>query len=446
METTQIAGSVRQRGWYHGWNIVAVCVLSQVAANGLTYNAYSLFLRDWSAQLHAPISQLQLPIAGMALVAALLSPMVGVLADKYPARRLFGWGLIGIAIFYVAISAATAAWQVVALYALLAPLALCLSTAVTANALISRWFVRRLGLALGLSAFGIGMAGVLLPPVIAALMPTAGWRMIWRGGGLVVALLVLPLVVSVVRNRPTRDEGQYYLSSDGCDARVARVDPRGATLDREQAQPAQQSSSHHGHVATGSQLGWREVAARKNFWLLVAIYLPMMALYGGCAQNLGPYAASHGFSQQTAGVLLSILSFSHVIATLVFGLLSDRFGNRLPFAGLAVVMVTGAAILAFGAGFPALAVGCTLVGLGGGLFTLLAAAIAVEFGGEGVGRAFGLCMFFIPLTALAPFAVAKTQESTGSYMPALMGLATLVLISGALSLLLRERRRDIQAM
>jgi MFS family permease len=441
MEMTQSAGSVRQRGWYHGWNIVAVCILSQVAANGLTYNAYSLFLRDWSAQLHAPISQLQLPIAGMALVAALLSPMVGVLADKYPARRLFGWGLIGMAIFYVAISAATAAWQIVALYALLAPLALCLSTAVTANALISRWFVRRLGLALGLSAFGIGMAGVLLPPVIAATLPTVGWRIIWRGGALVVALLVLPLVVSVARNRPAGDEGKYYLSGDGCDARVARVDPRGATLDREQAQPAQQPA-HHAHAAAGSQVGWREVAARKNFWLLVAIYLPMMALYGGCAQNLAPYAASHGLSQQTAGVLLSVLSFSHVIATLVFGLLSDRFGNRLPFAGLAVVMVFGAAILAFGAGFPALAVGCALVGLGGGLFTLLAAAIAVEFGGEAVGRAFGLCMFFIPLTALAPYAVAKTQESTGSYVPALMGLAALVIVSGGLSLLLRERRDE----
>jgi MFS family permease len=139
------------------------------------------------------------------------------------------------------------------------------------------------------------------------------------------------------------------------------------------------------------------------------------------------------------------LSFSHVVATLILGLLSDRFGNRLPFAGLAVVMVIGAATLAFGAGLPVLAVGCALIGLGGGLFTLLAAAIAVEFGAAAVGRAFGLCMFFIPLTALAPFATAKTQEITGSYAPALMGLATLVVISGFLSLLLRERRGDDKA-
>jgi len=32
---TQIASPARPRGWYYGWNITAVCILSQVAANGL---------------------------------------------------------------------------------------------------------------------------------------------------------------------------------------------------------------------------------------------------------------------------------------------------------------------------------------------------------------------------------------------------------------------------
>jgi MFS family permease len=405
--------------WYHGWSVVAVCVLSQVAANGLTYNSFSLFLRDWSTEFATPVSRLQLPIAAMVTVAALISPLVGALADKYPARRLFGWGLFGMALFYVAISMATSTTQVIALYALLAPLALCLSTAVTANALISRWFVRRLGLALGLSAFGIGMAGVILPPIIGTLLPSVGWRMIWRGGGAVVALLVLPMVVLVIRNQPTEAEGEYYLGSDG------------------------KSRTHHGHGGGGSSgLNWREVASRRNFWLLVGIFLPLLSCHGGVAQNLAPLAASHGLAPRAGGVLLSVLSFTTVVSTLVTGLLSDRFGNRLPFMGLAAIVIAGVTVLAFGSSLSMLAFGSALVGLGGGWATLLAAAIATEFGAEGVGRAFGLCMLFLPFSGIAPFSVARAQEATGSYAPGLLGLGAVALISGILSLLLRERRGD----
>jgi MFS family permease len=413
----QIADAPSPRRWYYGWNIVAACILSQVAANGLTFNAMSLFLRDWSVQLHTPISRLQLALAGIALVSAMLAPLVGVLADKYPARRLFACGLLGIAIFYVAIGSVTAAWQIMALYGLLAPAALTLCTAVPANTLISRWFVRRLGLALGLSAFGIGMAGVVLPPVIAVILPVVGWRMIWRGGGLLIVLIVIPLVMLVIHDRPTHSQGFSYLSDDG--------------------KPHQS----HGHGSGIGRQGWRAIVARKTFWLLVAIYLPMLALYAGSSQNIAPLAASHGLSQRSAGVLISVLSLSHVVSTPICGLMSDRLGNRLPFASLAVTMTVGAAVFAFGASLISLAVGCMLIGFGGGLFTLLAAAIGTEFGREEFGRAFGLSMFFLPIASLAPFFVAKTQETAGSYTPGLVGLTVFVLISGALSLTLSERSR-----
>lgn len=405
----------RQRGWYYGWNIVAVCVLSQVAANGLTYNALSLFLGDWSKQLHAPISFLQLTVTGMVLVCAPISPFIGQLADRYPPRRLFACGLLGMAAFYFAISEAHAAWQIVALYTVLAPVALGLSTAITSNALISRWFVRRLGVALGLSAFGIGMAGVLLPPLIAALLPMVGWRTIWRAGALLLAVAVMPLVVFVIRARPTEREGLDYLVGDG-------GTPRG-----------------HGHAAGAGGIGFRDILGRRNFWILLAVYLPLMALNGGVVQNLAPFAASHGFGRQIGGLLISLHSAAFLAATLSLGFLSDRFGNRLPFAGLAVAVAAGGVILAFGASLPAIAAGTALVGLGGGLYTLLSAAIAVEFGAEGFGRAYGLAMLFLPAGSLAPFAIAKSQENLGSYVPALIALSVVVLVGGAIALLLRER-------
>jgi len=415
-----VAEAVAPRRWhYYGWNIVAICMFSQVAANGLTYNAFSLFVKDWSVDLNAPISQLQLAVAAMGLACALISPLIGTLADRLPARRLMACGLVGIGIFYVLVSFTTAAWQLIALYGLVVPLALNLSTSIVTNSLISRWFVRRLGLALGISSFGLGMAGVLLPPLIASLLPEVGWRMIWRGAGLVVALVLMPLVLLIVRNRATEREGLHYLTSDG-------------------SAPAVHAHGHGGGGAGG--MSWGAVLSRGNFWLLVFIFLPIMAINGGVGQNIAPYAASHGLGLLAGGQLLSLLSFSNIVATLALGMMADRFGTRLPLAGLALLVAIGAAVLTFATDLPTIVVGCILVGFGGGVFTLLAAALAAEFGAEGVGRAFGTAMFFIPLVGLAPFTIAKVKENTGSYAGAFLGMMALVLVAFVLSLLLRPPR------
>jgi MFS family permease len=183
----------------------------------------------------------------------------------------------------------------------------------------------------------------------------------------------------------------------------------------------------------------RDILMRPKFWLLLAIYLPMLGFHMGCAQNLAPYAANHGFSPKSAGLLVSVLSVSQIVATLALGMLSDRFGNRLPFSGLAVTLAAGALIFAFGTGMPAAIVGAMIAGCGGAVLVLLSAAIVAEFGAEGVGRGFGLCMFFMPMAATAPFVIARTREATGSYAPAFLTMAALVMISAGLSLFLKER-------
>jgi len=414
-----------RRGWYHGWNIVVVCVLAQTAANGLPINAFSLFLHDWSVELNAPISSLQLALAALGLAAAIFSPIVGPLADKYPARWMMGGGVFGIALFYIGVSFVTARWQLLALFMLLLPVALTFSTTLVTNASVSRWFTRRLGLALGLSAFGLGAAGVILPPIVATLTPEFGWRTVWRGAGLLIAFVVLPLVLLVMRDRPTARDGLRYMTTDGV------------------------TVSNHGHprVAGGSSgLGWRDVLASRNFRLLLAVYLPMLALHGACLHNLAPLVTSRSLDQQTAGVLLSAFSLSHVTSTLIVGMLSDRFGNRLPLVGLALATAAGGTIVAFAQSGAGLFLGVLMVGLSGGMWPLLAAAVATEFGANHVGRSFGLLMMFLPIISLMPSAVGRIQERTGSYVPGLSALAALTFVGGVACLFMIERRREPQVM
>lgn len=420
-----------RRGWYHGWNIVAVCVLAQTAANGLPINAFSLFLHDWSVELNAPISSLQLSLAALGLAAAILSPIVGPLADKYPARWLMGGGVLGIALFHVGVSFVTARWQLLTLFMLLLPIALTFSTTLVSNASVSRWFMRRLGLALGLSAFGLGAAGVILPPIVATLTPELGWRMVWRGAGLLIALVVLPLVLFVMRDRPSACDGFRYVTSTADGASTAKHGHHGL-------------AEQGGHGATGGadSLGWRDILASRNFRLLLVVYLPMLALHGACLHNLAPLATSRSLDQQTAGVLLSAFSLSHVTSTLVVGMLSDRFGNCLPLVGLALATAAGGTIVAFAHTAAALFIGVLMVGLSGGMWPLLAAAVATEFGANHVGRSFGLLIMFLPVIGLMPSAIARIQERTGSYVPGLSALAVLTFVGGVACLFMRERRRE----
>jgi MFS family permease len=342
-----------RRGWYHGWNIVAACALAEAMANGLPVNAFTLFLQDWSAELHAPISSLQLGLAALGIFSSVLAPFVGVLVDRKPARLLMGGGLLTLALFEIGISFVTTMWQFLALYILLLPTAVVFSTTLPANAIVSRWFVRRLGLALGLTAFGLGLAGVVLPQLIAALLPL-GWRMIWRMMGVLVGLVVTPIVVWALRDHPANRDGLHYLT------------PEHST----------RPPVSHPVVGGNGGLGWRDVLARRNFWLMVIVYLPMLALYGGCAHNLAPIGVGLGLSRQAAAALVSIFSLSHVSSTLVVGFLSDRFGSRLPLAALATATALGGIIVATSSNATSLTIGTAFVGLSGGMWPLLGAASA----------------------------------------------------------------------
>jgi MFS family permease len=203
--------SIAARGWYHGWNVVFATIVSQIAANGLGVNSLSLFLHGWAGDLHSPASKILLAMPALGAAVAILSPVIGTVADRYPARWLFALGLIGVSIFSLAMSAVTATWQIWVLYGTLFPTSITMCSTVVSNAIVSRWFVRRVGLALGLSATGLGIAGAILPPLIAFAMPAVGWREVWRAAGILTALVVLPFVVWIVRERSMERDGFQYM-------------------------------------------------------------------------------------------------------------------------------------------------------------------------------------------------------------------------------------------
>lgn len=394
-------GKPRPKRWYHGWNIVAACVLMQTAALALTINCFSLFVPSWTRDFHVPVSDIALAISLASVVTAVLSYVVGVAADRYPARWLFGTAIAALCLSHLLIGTAGAAWHLQATYAVLVPLALACAS-IPCQALVSRWFVRRVGLAMGITAFGLSVAGVIFPQIVVALLPEVGWRTLWIGMIGLVLLIVLPVMLLVVRDRPDPEDPFGYMQS-----------PHDRPL-------GEQSASH----------SVRDILSRRNFWAIMGAFACIQLISMTTTVNIAPIIVAHGGTAENAGLFLSAYYASALVCKLGSGWLSDRIGTKLLIAVATAAAASGAMLLALPDARPAFILGvAVLLGMAAAIWTLLAAAMLAEFGSASFGRAYGLACTVAPIGSLAPPIVALVQESTGSYLLPLTSLGGLAFLS-----------------
>ncbi len=412
---TAVGAAARGPRYYHGWNIVGACIIAQLAALGVTLNCFSLFLPGWTAEFHTPASALALGVTIFSFGCAIFAVPAGLAVDRFPIRWVMGLGLAGIALFHLVVGFAGSGLQIILAYSVLLAVAVTFSSGIPSQGVVARWFVRRRGAAMGLCAFGLAMAGVIFPPIITWLLPLVGWRATWWLFGGLIGLVLLPIVVVMLRDRPTAEEGADYMT---------------------RAAEAPQAT----------QITVREVFARPNFWAIVVVFLAVQFISSMASINMAPVAFSRGVSLQTAGLLLSVFSVAALVGKLSSGLLADYMGNRIPFAVVAALAAGGVVALAFAHSLPMFVVVMVLIGLSQGHWTLLASATAEEFGAGAFGRVYGVICAFSPIGSIAPPIVAWVFERSGDYVAPLLVLAAVSLAGGAVALIGLRERRDAAAV
>lgn len=404
--------AARRPLWYHGWTVVAACVLSQVAVLALTFNCFSLFLVDWTRDFGVPVSTIALSVSMFSIFCMLTAPLFGIAADRFPARWVFGLALVGAGAVHALIGFTTEAWQVVAIYGLLLPLVIAPASSIQGQALVSRWFERRRGLAMGLTAFGAALAGVIFPPLIVWLMPEIGWRGVWWLAGALIAFVAAPLVVLAARDHPRGEERGLYV--------VEEVRTR-----------------------TAATLSFRQIVRRRNFWITIGAFLSAQSAFTAVSVNMAPFTLANGHGPGLAALMMSVLNVAALAAKLSAGMLADRFGNRLPLVLMALLCASGIVVLALAARDVALlTVGVALVGTGGAGWTLLASSTAAEFGSDNFGRAFGLISALTTLNMVSPPLFALMNERSGSYLSGFVLLGALAVGGALLATRLVQGRHD----
>ena len=149
----------------------------------------------------APRAQINLIETCLTVATNLLSPVAGILIDRWSIRHLMMIGMVAMGLGLMILSQAGTLLHVWIVWASLIPLGVLLIGAIPSAALVSRWFIRRRGLALGLTATGSSLGGFLVPPLMTWLFLEWDWRTGLMVGGC-ICFAVIPLFYWLLRNEP----------------------------------------------------------------------------------------------------------------------------------------------------------------------------------------------------------------------------------------------------
>ncbi len=363
----------KRNGFFYGWVIVAISTLALVVSNGLSIGGLPVFYKPMLADMIAiggvEADKAQSLVGGAAgmtfLFAGFLAPIAGYLLTKISTKIMMCIGCVILGGALIIYSQANSSGIVYLAHSLLG-VSLGFVGVLVNTVLISNWFRRNRGLALGIALTGTSFGGVLIPQIATPLITNYGWRTAMVSVSLLVWVVLLPAAIFLVKSRPS-DIG---LLPDG------------------DAIPTNETENVPLQL-TGMTL--REAIATPTFWIFsICAALIFYGIFVVSQQlNLYLQTPKMGFSLPDAANVQSKMFTASVIGKFLFGFLSDRFkSTRVMFFGAALMFASTLVLLNLTAENVLLFVipfGLTY----GGIFVLLQLLVADYFGLKNLGTILG---------------------------------------------------------
>jgi MFS family permease len=278
--------------------------------------------------------------------------------------------------------------------------------------LLSRWFDRARGRAMGIAYLGIGLGGAMVPLLAYTLTQAYGWR---------TALQILGALMIVVAF-----PAAYFVREPA-------------------AAPA----------SAKAVLPLKSILARAPFYFLAIGSMASIGAVGGTVQNLALYLSlDRKLPQVEVDGLLSLVLIGSLIGRLLMGWLADRWPKKWVMLLVYFIVAVSIPPLYYAPSSGTLSLAALAFGVGlGGDYMIIPLMAAEMYGLAVMGRVMGVVLTADSVAeALVPMLVAGLRDRMGSYEGGFLVLVTLALMGAvAVSLLPRppagERvRREDEAV
>lgn len=380
--------------FYYGWVIAAVVFLGNLGAFSLN-PAFGLFVTPLEQEFGWDRSTISRSLTLGTVLGAFMAPVLGVMIDRFGARRLTILFAMIALVGYGLMSRVNQPWQyniaVAIVYAMLVTGVGQMMSSININ----RWFVRRRGRAMGLVMMGASGGSVFFVPLCTWLIAAVGWRQTYQVVGLITFLLIAIPAWLLLINRPEDLGLEGHRELGGSGAAASRGSP--------------------GEAPGG--WGLREAARTRPFWiLLVGIMLGSFAVQGYFIHAI-PHMETLGFSRMLAASVWSSFFMTGVVSKFMWGFIVERVGVRRCLVFLWLAECVGMYLLWTAGSAQALFIYAVLNGLGHGPFLQLLAMVWAEyFGRQAISRIYGAVQPAIVVAgSLGPWVAGYIFDRTGHY-------------------------------
>lgn len=382
----------KQNGrFFYGWIIVIVGLFLMTFAYVGFVSLTSVFVLPVTEDLNFERGEWMTYLTILSLACVICSPLLGKLMGK---GRLKIWVSICCLLGFVGYFGFSRADSLTAFYlfALMLGIGFAGTAPMPVSILINKWFGGKVrGTATGIAFLGSGLGGMILSPILNAVISAYGWRTGYIALGIV--FIVLMVIVLLFANDDPKSKGFTRMGEDESETAAATVQRQGKTLSEAMRTP-------------------------EFYFALVSTILVVLASSAILANSVA-YFVGCGIGEAKAASLHGLLLGSLIIGKPVMGAVTDRFGIRVSsvlttiifaatFAAL-FIMPSAAGVLVF------LVIAC--YGFGGPTITVIPPLMVNGlFGDKDYGTLVGVMNMATSIGgAFGGMVAARVYDMTGSY-------------------------------
>lgn len=399
---------------FYGWYIVAASILTNALVTAAYFQGFQAFVLPILNEFGWTRTQLAGATSTRQVESGIVGPAVGLLADRVGPRKLIIIGGVIVGLSVIGLSQTRSLPMYYFFFIMISVGTGGATHGVTWPLIISRWFRKRRGRAIGIAMSGPVLGGVMVIPNT-FFVEQWGWRSVLFAYGVVI-LVVVPLMGFIARNRP--EPYGYAPDGDPPEAFHSSLTPAG-----EIARPG---------VIEETGLSVSGILRSRAFWAF-ALFLGGLGMASSAfGQWQVAYFVDRGMTNSEAALVVAATVVASGFGRVVGGAFLDFISYRVVLVGVALVMAFSQFYLVLveaGTFVLAIPFSATFGFATGSMVALRPAVGGMLFGTRNLGAVIGLLQGGALASGVAgPIIMGNVFDRTDSYQGAIWFFALFTLL------------------